>query len=176
MHQHDAIAGLSMVFVLARAVTYSALFIGALLVFLPDRILARTGIAPPAAIGGWQIAGIALGAAGAALTLACILTFVFVGRGTPAPFDPPRQLVVRGPYRFVRNPMYLGAGFALAGAAGFYRSPPLLGYAVSFLLAMWLFVVLYEEPTLRQTFDGDYEEYCRRTGRWWPRSAARRRR
>ena len=118
-----------MIFVLARAATYSALFIGFLLVFLPDRILARTGITQPAAIGGWQIAGIIVGAAGAALAVACILTFVFVGRGTPAPFDPPRKLVVRGPYRFVRNPMYLGAVFALSGAASFYQSLPLLGYA-----------------------------------------------
>jgi protein-S-isoprenylcysteine O-methyltransferase Ste14 len=158
-----------MIFVLARAVTYSALFIGFLLVFLPDRILERTGVTPPAAIGGWQIAGMMLGAAGAALAIACILTFVFVGKGTPAPFDPPRRLVARGPYRFVRNPMYLGAAFALSGAAGFYQSLPLLGYAGLFLLVTWLFVVLYEEPVLRQTFDGDYEEYCRQVGRWWPR-------
>ena len=164
-----------MIFVLARAVTYAALFIGSLLVFLPERILARTGITQPAAIGGWQIAGILLGAAGAALAFACILTFAFVGKGTPAPFDPPRQLVVRGPYRFVRNPMYLGAGFALAGAALFYRSLPLLGYSGLFLFVMRLFVVLYEEPALRQTFDGDYEAYCRQVGRWWPGSAARRR-
>jgi protein-S-isoprenylcysteine O-methyltransferase Ste14 len=159
----------SVIFVLARAATYSALFIGFLLIFLPERILSRTGIAPPAAAGWWRIAGLLLGVAGAAIALACILTFVFVGRGTPAPFDPPRRLVVRGPYRFVRNPMYLGAGLALAGAALFYRSWPLLGYAALFLAAMQLFVVLYEEPILRQTFDVDYQAYCRRVGRWWPK-------
>jgi len=160
-----------MIFTLARALTYSTLFIGFLLVFLPDRILARTGVTPPPAIGRWQIAGLMAGAAGAALAIACILTIVFAGKGTPAPFDPPRQLVVRGPYRFVRNPMYVGAAFALAGAASFYQSPALLGYAGLFLFVMWLFVVLYEEPALRQTFDGDYEEYCRQVGRWWPRRA-----
>src|SRR2546428_5293566 len=101
------------------------LFIGLLLIFLPNRILSPTGIIQPAAIGAWQIAGMLLGASGAALALACILTFVFVGRGTPAPFDPPRRLVIQGPYRFVRNPMYLGAGLALGGAALFYRSLPL---------------------------------------------------
>ena len=97
-------------FILARAATYSALFIGFLLIFLPDRILSSTGIIQPGSIGAWQIAGMVLAACGAALAIACIFTFVFVGRGTPAPFDPPRRLVVRGPYQFVRNPMYLGAG------------------------------------------------------------------
>jgi protein-S-isoprenylcysteine O-methyltransferase Ste14 len=158
-----------MMFVLARAATYSVLFIGVLLIFLPDRILASTGIIQPAANGAWQVAGILLAASGAVLALTCILTFVFVGRGTPAPFDPPRQLVVRGPYRLIRNPMYLGAGLALAGAALFYQSIPLLGYAGSFLVITHLFVVLYEEPTLRRTFVRDYEAYCQRVGRWWPK-------
>jgi protein-S-isoprenylcysteine O-methyltransferase Ste14 len=165
----DLQSGKPMMFVFARATTYSALFIGLLLIFLPSQILSSTGIVPPAAIGASQLAGILLGVVGAALALACILTFVIVGRGTPAPFDPPRRLVVRGPYRLVRNPMYLGAGLALAGAALFYQSMPLLGYAGAFLFVTQLFVVLYEEPVLRQTFDRDYEEYCRRAGRWWPK-------
>ena len=156
-------------FLLARAVTYSALFIGLLLVFLPGRILDSTGIVAPAAIGAWQVVGMLLGASGAALALACILTFVFIGRGTPAPFDPPRRLVMRGPYRLIRNPMYVGAGLALAGAALFYQSLPLLGYAAVFLTITHMFVVLYEEPALRRTFARDYEAYCRRVGRWWPK-------
>jgi protein-S-isoprenylcysteine O-methyltransferase Ste14 len=156
-------------FIFARAATYAALFIGLLLIFLPNQILSSTGILRPPAIGVWQVAGMLLGASGAAIALACILTFVFVGRGTPAPFDPPRRLVVQGPYRFVRNPMYLGAGFALAGAALFYQSIPLLGYAGLFLIITHFFVVLYEEPTLRQTFVADYDAYCRRTSRWWPK-------
>ena len=155
-------------FVLARAVTYSALFIGLLLVFLPERILVSTGISQPVSIGAWQVVGMCLGASGAALALTCIVTFVFVGRGTPAPFDPPRRLVVQGPYRLIRNPMYVGAGLALAGAALFYQSIPLLGYAGLFLLMTHVFVVWYEEPALRRTFDRDYEVYCRRVGRWRP--------
>jgi protein-S-isoprenylcysteine O-methyltransferase Ste14 len=157
------------IFVLARAVTYSALFIGLVLIFVPARILSSTALIRPAATGPWQIFGMLLGACGAALAGTCILTFVFVGRGTPAPFDPPRRLVVRGPYRFVRNPMYLSAGLAMAGAALFYQSLPLLGYAGSFLVIMHLVVVFYEEPTLRRTFESDYEMYCRRVGRWWPK-------
>lgn len=156
-------------FVLARAATYSALFIALLLVFLPSRILSSTAVTEPAAIGAWQVAGMLLGVSGGALALACILTFVFVGKGTPAAFDPPRQLVVQGPYRIVRNPMYLSAGLPLVGAAFFYQSIPLLVYAAAFLLTSHLFVVLYEEPTLRRMFDGDYERYCRRVGRWWPK-------
>lgn len=153
-------------FLFARAATYSTLFIGFLLVFVPARVLAGAGVVQPAGFGVWQAAGIVVGAAGAAVALACILTFVFVGRGTPAPFDPPRRLVVRGPYRLIRNPMYLGAGIAMAGAALFYQAPALLGYVAFFLLATHLFVVAYEEPTLRRTFGDDYKDYCRRVPRW----------
>jgi len=158
-----------MIFILARAATYSVLFIGFLLIFLPGQILSSTGVMKPAAIGVWQVAGALLAVSGATLALTCILTFVFVGRGTPAPFDPPRRLVVRGPYRLVRNPMYLSAGLALAGAGIFYQSIPLLGYAALFLFITHLFVVLYEEPILRRTFDKDYEAYRRRVDRWWPK-------
>ena len=156
-------------FVLARAVTSAALFIGFLLIFLAARILSSTGVTQPSAIGVWQVAGVALGTCGALLALTCILTFAFVGRGTPAPFDPPRRLVVRGPYHLVRNPMYVGAGFALAGASLFYQSVPLVGYTGVFLIVSHVFVVLYEEPTLRKMFGKDYEAYCRRVGRWWPK-------
>ncbi len=156
-------------FILVRAVTYSALFIGLLLVYLPSGVLAWSGMVRPPVIGVLQIVGIAVGAVGAALALWCILTFVVVGRGTPAPFDPPRRLVVKGPYRIVRNPMYLGAALALAGAALFYRSLALLGYTAAFLLIAHLFVIGYEERALGRTFDGDYEAYCRRVRRWWPR-------
>lgn len=155
-------------FLIARAITYSALFIGLVLLFLPARVLSWSGISPPAAIGTAQIAGMAVGALGAAIALWCIVTFAFVGKGTPAPFDPPRRLVVRGPYRSVRNPMYIGAALALAGAALFYQSLALLGYAGVFLLAMHVFIVAYEEPTLRRTFGADYEAYCGRVRRWWP--------
>ncbi len=155
-------------FVLMRAVTYGALFVGFLLVFLPGRVLEWSGVRRPAALGPAQIVGLAVVVFGAALALWCILTFAFVGRGTPAPFDPPRRLVVRGPYRFVRNPMYIGAGLALAGAALFYRSWPLVGYTVLFLSITHLFVRLYEEPTLRRLFGAEYEAYCRCVKRWWP--------
>ena len=140
--------------------------------FLPARVLSWSGIVRPAGIGLAQIAGVVVGASGAVLALWCIVTFTVIGRGTPAPFDPPRRLVVVGPYRLVRNPMYIGAGLALAGAALFYESWALLGYGAVFALVMHLFVVVYEEPTLRATFGADYVRYCERVRRWWPRRGA----
>jgi protein-S-isoprenylcysteine O-methyltransferase Ste14 len=157
-------------FVLVRAVTYSVLFIGLLLVYLPARLLSWVGFVRPAAFGVAQAAGVVVGAVGAAVAVWCVYTFAIAGRGTPAPFDPPRRLVVRGPYGFVRNPMYVGAGLALGGAALFNESWPLLAYAGLFLLATHLLVVFYEEPTLRRNFGPDYEAYSGRVGRWWPRA------
>ena len=155
-------------FVLVRAVTYASLFIGLVLVFVPAQLLSSRGIARPDAIGSLQGIGMLVALAGGALAAWCILSFAVVGRGTPAPFDPPRRLVVRGPYAVVRNPMYVGAGLALAGASLFYESLALLGYAAAFFLVTHLFVVSYEEPTLRRTFGAEYEAYCRRVWRWWP--------
>lgn len=155
-------------FVLIRAVTYAALFIGLVLIYLPARLLSWSGIVRPAAIGVPQVAGMVIGAVGAAVALWCIFTFVSIGRGTPAPFDPPRRLVIQGPYRFVRNPMYIGAGLALAGAALVYESLLLLGYTGFFFLATHLLVMRYEEPALRRTFGQEYEAYCSRVRRWRP--------
>ncbi len=159
-------------FVIFRAITYSTLFIGFLLIYLPSRVLARAGIVRPTAIAAPQILGMIVGAVGAAVALWCIFTFATIGGGTPAPFDPPRRLVIRGPYRFVRNPMYLGAALALAGAALFYQSLPLLAYCWAFLLACHLFVISYEEPALRRSFGAEYKAYCQRVRRWWPAARA----
>ncbi len=155
--------------VLFRALTYATLFIGLLLVFVPDRILAPAGIVRPTDIGPIQIAAMLVVVAGAALAIASVLTFAFIGKGTPAPFDPPRKLVVAGPYRWVRNPMYIGAGLVLLGAAMFYQSIGLVLYAVAFWSASHLFVLFYEEPVLRRKFGADYEEYTRSRRRWMPR-------
>jgi protein-S-isoprenylcysteine O-methyltransferase Ste14 len=126
-------------------------------------------VASPPTIGTAQAAGVLAATIGGAVAVWCVLAFALFGKGTPAPFDPPRLLVVRGPYRYVRNPMYLGAVTALAGAALFYGSAPLGVYAAAFLLTMHAFVVWYEEPRLRATFGEHYECYCRSVRRWWPR-------
>ena len=106
-------------FVIARALTYASLFIGLIFVYLPGRLLSWSGIAQPAATGPLQIAGMIIGGVGAVIALWCIFAFAAIGKGTPAPFDPPRRVVMEGPYRFLRNPMYIGATLGLAGAAIF---------------------------------------------------------
>jgi protein-S-isoprenylcysteine O-methyltransferase Ste14 len=106
--------------------------------------------------------------AGTALYLWCLWEFAVHGRGTPAPFDAPRQLVVRGPYRWVRNPMYLGVELVILGWSVLFHSLALALYAVVVGLAFHGFVVLYEEPALRRRFGAAYRNYCEQVGRWLP--------
>jgi protein-S-isoprenylcysteine O-methyltransferase Ste14 len=113
--------------------------------------------------------GIALFALGAVVALSCVVSFVVRGKGTPAPFDPPRRVVETGPYRFVRNPMYLGAIFLLSGFGLYERSPSVLGLAACAALLAHLLVVFYEEPDLARRFGDGYAEYRRATNRWIPR-------
>ncbi len=157
---------------LVRALTYATLFVGIVLVFLPARLLEWSGVVRPAAIGPVEVLGAAAVVAGAAIALWCVIAFAVSGRGTPAPFDPPRRLVANGPYRFVRNPMYIGAGTALAGAALFYRSFVLAGYLVLLALMVHGFIVWYEEPTLARLFGREYLDYRTRVHRWVPRRPA----
>jgi protein-S-isoprenylcysteine O-methyltransferase Ste14 len=113
--------------------------------------------------------GIAAMTVGGTLAFACIATFVIRGQGTPAPIDPPRKFVADGPYRLVRNPMYIGGFLVLAGFGLYELSPAILLFALPWLLLAHLFVVLYEEPHLRATFGAPYEAYCRSVRRWLPR-------
>jgi protein-S-isoprenylcysteine O-methyltransferase Ste14 len=155
-------------FVIFRTITYATLVVGFLLIYLLAPLLASAGIVRPPQIAAPPIAGTIVGSFGTAVALWCIFTFAAIGKSTPAPFDPPRRLVIRGLYRFVRNPMYIGATLALAAAASFYKSLSLLVYAAVFLVACHLFVLAYEETTLRRTFGTEYEAYCQRVRRWWP--------
>ncbi len=156
-------------FTLIRTLTYASLFVALLLVFVPARLLEWSGVVRPHDTGAAQVVGLTIAVLGGALAAWCVLTFALVGRGTPAPFDPPRRLVVSGPYRRLRNPMYVGAVLALAGAALFYESAVLFGYAAVFFLVAHLFVTLYEEPALKRTFGPEYDAYRARAGRWLPR-------
>jgi protein-S-isoprenylcysteine O-methyltransferase Ste14 len=116
-----------------------------------------------------QVFGLFLIALGAALLGACIFEFARSGRGTLSPLDPPRQLVVRGLYRYVRNPMYLSVTIIVLGEFLVTGSSALAVYWAIWLLCANLFVMGYEEPTLRREFGPSFDEYCQRVGRWIPR-------
>ena len=107
-------------------------------------------------------------ACGVVLLAACITEFARSGRGTLSPVDPPRHLVVRGLYRYVRNPMYLSVTMIVLGEACLARSPALVLYWIFFFTAANLFVIGYEEPWLRSRFGRSYDEYTARVGRWIP--------
>jgi protein-S-isoprenylcysteine O-methyltransferase Ste14 len=109
---------------------------------------------------------------GFAVALRCVWDFGWTGHGTPAPFAPPQRLVAVGFYRYVRNPMYVGLATGWIGLWVIFGHPkPVLMAAVAAVaLGVHLFVVFYEEPTLRGKFGADYEEYCRNVRRWLPRA------
>jgi protein-S-isoprenylcysteine O-methyltransferase Ste14 len=115
-----------------------------------------------------RIAGVTLIAIGAAVMIWCIWDFARKGRGTLAPVDPPTQLVVQGLYRYVRNPMYLGALLTITGQTILFMSPVLLWYLIGWFTGVHLFVVFYEEPTLRRRFGVQYDNYCAGVRRWRP--------
>ncbi len=113
-------------------------------------------------------AGIPIAVIGALLAAWCGATFVTKGRGTPAPFDPPREFVASGPYRFVRNPMYIGGASVILGAGLALASPSIVLLAGLFLVLAHLLVVLYEERTLARRFGPSYAEYKAAVRRWLP--------
>jgi protein-S-isoprenylcysteine O-methyltransferase Ste14 len=114
---------------------------------------------------------------GGAVVLWCAGWFVVAGRGTPAHFDAPRSFVEGGPYRWVRNPMYIGGLAVLIGFGLWNGSPSMVLFAVPAALLAHLFVVFVEEPALRRRFDGPYEDYTECVRRWvpgWPGRVRRR--
>jgi protein-S-isoprenylcysteine O-methyltransferase Ste14 len=107
--------------------------------------------------------------AGALLVIAAFVQFVVEGRGTPAPVAPTQELVVGGLYRWVRNPMYLGVSTAIAGQAVAFVSVGVALWLVVFVAAVTTFTVVYEEPTLRDTYGASYDAYTAAVPRWRPR-------
>ncbi len=106
---------------------------------------------------------------GGAVLLDSFARFALQGRGTPAPIYPTATLVVSGAYRYVRNPMYLAVTALIAGQGLLIGSLPLLIYALAFVVVTHLFVLVYEEPTLRGTYGAQYEVYAVDVRRWLPR-------
>jgi protein-S-isoprenylcysteine O-methyltransferase Ste14 len=154
-------------FVALRALMYLA-FLVVLWTWLAISVRpldARLGGPLPAFLAplGWPLAAL-----GGALALLCMALFVARGRGTLMAFDAPRVFVATGPYRWVRNPMYIGVVLVILGAGLAVRSPA-IGLLSAVALAVFHgFVLVWEEPSLASTFDGSYLEYKRRTPRWIP--------
>jgi protein-S-isoprenylcysteine O-methyltransferase Ste14 len=118
-----------------------------------------------------QLLGLLFIIAGTALLVTGIVEFARSGRGTLSPVDPPKHLVVRGLYRYVRNPMYLSVTAILLGEVMLTRSGALALYWLIWFVVVNAFVIGYEEPTLRVQFGESYEEYLRTVGRWIPRNS-----
>ena len=108
-------------------------------------------------------------ATGAVIYLWCQWHFASYGKGTPAPIDAPKKLVVRGLYKYVRNPMYVGVVTTILGWVILYHSLRLVRGAVFIWICFELFIVFYEEPHLRKIFGAEYEQYCANVGRWFPK-------
>jgi protein-S-isoprenylcysteine O-methyltransferase Ste14 len=152
-------------FALVRTLVVAPAFISLWIYFVPRWIVGSHAFDNPRPLG-WIVVAI-----GAVIGLPCVWEFAWRGLGTPAPFDPPRRLVITGPYRFVRNPMYVGMGIALIGEALVF--PNIMWLMLAMVVSLWavvsVFIIQYEEPTLRRMFGADYEAYFREVHRWIPR-------
>jgi len=136
-----------------------ALYIPLALLRTGQRI--ETGVLSFLALPLWLIGGL--------IVLWCFWDFTFKGRGTPLPTDPPKELVITGPYHYVRNPIYVGVMSIFLGHFLWFGYWALLTYAVLAFMGVHLFVVLYEEPTLKHKFGALYEDYLKRVPRWIPK-------
>jgi protein-S-isoprenylcysteine O-methyltransferase Ste14 len=141
---------------------------GTLLGIVPWLLLQSSGEAVMPSLSIWLI-GLIPFFVGAILYFWCAGAFTFIGKGTPAPIDAPVFLVREGPYRWVRNPMYIGVFTVLFGEVILFHSLLLAGYMLLMGMIVHLFVLFYEEPSLRHRFGESYETYLRTVPRWLPR-------
>ena len=141
---------------------------GTFAVYVPLWIGLRHRASAPPPWGIQQHVALLALLAGAVICGWSVWHFAVTGKGTPAPIDAPKRLVVIGPYRYVRNPMYLGVLAVLAGWAAYFNSAVLLGYGAAVGLCFHLFTTLVEERTLRRKFGPSYEAYCSAVHRWIP--------
>lgn len=142
---------------------------GTVIVAVPYLLTAWKMGPPLLGLGFTRWIGALLFVAALPLFIQFLLRFVTEGRGTPAPVAPTEHLVVGGPFRWVRNPGYVAVLGLVVGQGLFFANTSLLLYAASLAVAFHVFVLLYEEPTLRRQFGSEYEQYCRRVPRWIPR-------
>jgi protein-S-isoprenylcysteine O-methyltransferase Ste14 len=151
-----------------RTVLFTLLVPGTVLGLVPFALIA-TSWGPRFNLGAAHSIGFMLLLPGVAIIVWCFIDFVRRGRGTPAPYDPPRRLVVAGLYKYARNPQYVGVVLVALSEAVLSGRTLLFGYAVFLAVSYHLFVRFYEEPTLRRMFGEDYAHYCAMVSRWLPR-------
>ena len=151
-----------------KTIIFTIVFPGTIALYIPYRLRGPNAHIIPAL----AIFGVEFLLAGAAVYLWCAWDFATFGRGTPLPLDAPKQLVARGLYRSVRNPMYLGVLLVIFGQALSYGLLDMLLYGLGVALAFHLFVILYEEPALKRKFGDSYKQYLEAVPRWIPRRAA----
>jgi len=152
-----------------KTLIFTVLVPGTVAVWIPYRLVSAPGAIGSLPLGDFRYTGILAILIGASIYLWCARDFTFAGKGTPAPIDPPKELVVRGLYRYVRNPMYVGVLSVIVGQAVWFESRVLFGYAGLVFLCFFAFVLLYEEPVLRHKFGESYERYRNTVPRWIPR-------
>ena len=155
------------------AIVSSAIFLvvapGTIAGYVPWLICRWHVGAPLAGISLFRILGLLLIAAGLPVLLDSFARFALEGLGTPAPVFPTRHLVVSGLYRYVRNPIYVAVGTLILGQGLLFGNIRVLEYGVAVCIAFHLFVLIYEEPTLRTTYGAEYEAFCVNVHRWIPR-------
>ena len=155
-----------------RTVVFTILVPGTELVLVP-LVVVLLGVGPRLELGLARYFGLVPLGVGLVIILRCFADFVRRGRGTPAPYDPPRELVVAGLYRYVRNPQYVGVVLVVVGEAVLSGRVVLFGYAALMAIGYHLFVRYYEEPTLGRVFGEAYARYREAVPRWLPRRAGR---
>ncbi len=151
---------------LYKSLLYLIFEAGLFALYVPLALL-RTG--PRLETGVISLLAIPLWLIGSLTVLWCFWAFTFKGRGTPDPTDPPKELVVTGPYRYVRNPIYVGVVFIFLGHFLWLGYWALLIYPALAFIGVHFFVILYEEPTLKRRFGTSYEEYLKSVPRWIPK-------
>jgi protein-S-isoprenylcysteine O-methyltransferase Ste14 len=153
-------------FLAARAVLFVILIPGTVAGYIPLQIVEASGTSLRREFSIGSILSAALIVFGAAVLVRCVWDFFAVGRGTLAPIDPPKHLVVTGLYRFTRNPMYNGVLAILLGEAWLFRSTALLQYAALIFVLFNIVVLAYEEPALASQFGESYRAYRLAVPRW----------
>jgi protein-S-isoprenylcysteine O-methyltransferase Ste14 len=151
---------------IVRAVFFTIALPGVVAFATPCLILRRAASLHMPRISALTVAAAAFWTESVAALLHSIWGFAMYGEGTLAPVDPPKHLVVRGLYRYTRNPMYLAVGSMLLSEAILFSSGAVLAYAALCGLLFDAFVMCYEEPTLQREFGPLWEQYCRAVPRW----------